>query len=81
MTVVVSVPQEKFKNNKKQGHCFTKLPIGSSQSQDVASAESQRRVTRATKLVNCAQCNHSISTKPELIHIEVVFATVSVFHN
>lgn len=71
--------QEKFKNNKKQGHCFTKLPIGSSQSQDVASAESQRRVTRATKLINCAQCNHSIGTKPELIHIEekIVFVCSS----
>lgn len=76
---VVLLIQEKFKKNQTQGSVFTKLPIGSTQSQDVTSADPQRRLSRGTRLINCAQCNRCINAKPELIHIEVMFTLVSLF--
>ncbi|KAF0024266.1 hypothetical protein F2P81_023068 [Scophthalmus maximus] len=71
----VMVFQEKFKKSQKQVNVFTKLPIGSTQIQQVAPPAPQQDVGRGPLKLDCSQCNRSITFKPELVQIQdkVVF--------
>uniref|UniRef100_A0A665TA65 Zinc finger, MYM-type 4 n=1 Tax=Echeneis naucrates TaxID=173247 RepID=A0A665TA65_ECHNA len=62
--------QEKFKKSQKQVNVFTKLPIGSSQIQAVTPIQSQQDASKWPVKLNCAQCAHHITLKPELIQIK-----------
>uniref|UniRef100_A0A7N6C0V7 TRASH domain-containing protein n=1 Tax=Anabas testudineus TaxID=64144 RepID=A0A7N6C0V7_ANATE len=62
--------QEKFKKSQKHVNVFTKLPIGSSQIQTTPTTQPQQDVSKGPPKLNCAQCNRSITFKPELIQIK-----------
>ncbi|KAM4725554.1 zinc finger MYM-type protein 4-like isoform 2-T2 [Anableps anableps] len=57
--------QEKFKKSQPQLNVFTKLPMGSSQSQTATPTQ----LVDALKL-HCFQCSQVITSKPELIQIK-----------
>ncbi|XP_047239406.1 zinc finger MYM-type protein 4-like isoform X3 [Girardinichthys multiradiatus] len=57
--------QEKFKKNQTQLNVFTKLPVGSSQTQTATPTQ----LVDVPKL-NCFQCSQAITSKPELIQIK-----------
>ncbi|KAM4538768.1 zinc finger MYM-type protein 4-like isoform 2-T2 [Odontesthes bonariensis] len=61
--------QEKFKKNQTQLNVFTKLPLGSSQSQAVSPHQPAPDTKESSKL-NCFQCSQNIVSKPELIQIK-----------
>ncbi|XP_071356045.1 zinc finger MYM-type protein 4 isoform X2 [Trachinotus anak] len=62
--------QEKFKKSQKHVNVFTKLPIGSTQIQSLTPIQAQQDVSKGPPKLNCAQCIHSITFKPELIQIK-----------
>ncbi|MED6278963.1 hypothetical protein CHARACLAT_029500 [Characodon lateralis] len=62
---IVSLSQEKFKKNQTQLNVFTKLPVGSSQTQTATPTQ----LVDVPKL-NCFQCSQAITSKPELIQIK-----------
>ncbi|XP_043993625.1 zinc finger MYM-type protein 4 isoform X1 [Gambusia affinis] len=57
--------QEKFKKSQPQLNVFTKLPVGSAQTQTATPTQ----LVDALKL-NCFQCGQVVTSKPELIQIK-----------
>lgn len=55
---------------QKQVNVFTKLPVGSTQIQ-APPAQPQQDFSKDPPKLNCAQCNSSITCKPELIQVKV----------
>lgn len=65
-----SVPQTKFKKSQKQLNVFTNLPVTSTQIQPIKA--NQQGASKGAAKLNCCQCSHAITSKPELIQIEVI---------
>nr|XP_040044626.1 zinc finger MYM-type protein 4 isoform X1 [Gasterosteus aculeatus aculeatus] len=62
--------QEKFKKSQKQVNVFTKLPVGSTQVQTGPPIQTPQDVPKGPLKLNCSQCDHNISFKPELLQIK-----------
>ncbi|XP_034560540.1 zinc finger MYM-type protein 4 isoform X2 [Notolabrus celidotus] len=62
--------QEKFKKSQKQVNVFTKLPIGSTQIQEVEPLQLQQDVPRGRQTLSCNHCSRIITFKPEIIQIK-----------
>ncbi|XP_053190912.1 zinc finger MYM-type protein 4-like [Scomber japonicus] len=62
--------QEKFKTSQKQVNVFTKLPIGTTQIQSISPNQSLQEASKELAVLNCSQCAHNITFKPELIQIK-----------
>ncbi|XP_070702115.1 zinc finger MYM-type protein 4-like [Pempheris klunzingeri] len=62
--------QEKFKKSQKQVNVFTKLPIGSTQTQAATPNHPQQDGAKGLQKLSCSQCFRTITFKPELIQIK-----------
>ncbi|XP_075995646.1 zinc finger MYM-type protein 4 [Genypterus blacodes] len=65
----VMIFQAKFKKSQKQLNIFTNLPVASVQNQ-CAKAKQLQDASKGAAPLNCSQCSHAISSKPELIQME-----------
>ncbi|XP_029976246.1 zinc finger MYM-type protein 4 [Salarias fasciatus] len=61
--------QDKFKKSQNHMNVFTKLPVGSTQVQNVSSTQPKQDAKGLQKL-NCLHCSRSITFKPEIIEIK-----------